>query len=274
MKIRTKLAPAIASFLVVIVTFSPIHAAGDTSPNAMIHGGCFSRAECAAALTNGDGVRSGAQLTRTFKFYDVTPGRILSDNTVNGVVTKGGHVIVRGETIATGAYSYGHSQIPGSVKVSSGLWKRPTSVSFQSSELPALVHLRNNKFAFAIIKDCGNVVTATPVATPPAPTTTVKHRPQPTPTPTPAPDPAPVSQVQVQAQTQTVVVNPVATPAPTPAHAPPPTPAPAPAPAPVAAALPQTGTALNGLAGASAILLAAWYYRRSQRSLLNRQLDT
>lgn len=66
---------------------------------------------------------------------------------------------------------------------------------------------------------------------------------------------------------------------------PPPPPAPAPTPTPVAitpvavaapaptpAALPQTGSAAIGLVGFTSIILAAWYYRRSRRNLLERQL--
>lgn len=110
--------------------------------------------------------------------------------------------------VATNAVTAGRENITGSKKVIFGgttFYVRPTNVSFQSSPLTAYVMLDNNKqFKFAILKECGNPVKATPTPAPippPAPSqTTPPPTPQPKPTP---PQPAQTSPPPVQSQTQT-----------------------------------------------------------------------
>ncbi len=70
--------------------------------------------------------------------------------------------------VATNAMTAGRQNISGSVTTTSGevtFFKRPPSVSFASSSLPAFVVMdSNHQFSFAIIASCGNPVTATPVS--------------------------------------------------------------------------------------------------------------
>jgi LPXTG-motif cell wall-anchored protein len=238
----------------------------DTSANAMINGGCATRAACVAKLKHGDGVNTARSLQTLYAAHGITVAGISSSETVQGTVTKSGQVIVlksgsnvtTDQVIATNAQSFGRSFISGSTKVAS-IYERPTSVAFVTDQLPALVHLHNGRFEWAIVESCGNIVVATPKITP----ATVKPAVQ-MPTPVPAPT---VSVVQIQTQTQTQTPAPAvvaSTPAP---PTPTPTPAAAAQPAAAAAPLPQTGAGILGTAGLSVLLVVAGYYRRSRRSL-------
>jgi LPXTG-motif cell wall-anchored protein len=231
----------------------PLAASASTQPrdndgNAMIWGGAYTKTELTQNLENGDGHgHTAKQLQAEYHAHGITLAEIRSSQTVNGVVTNGGEVIVAGKTVATGAQSYGRTNLAGSTK-EGDLYIRSTSVSFQSDQLPAFVHMTDGgRFDYAIIKSCGNIVTAKPVA--------VAAKPKPVAQAAPAPVII-VAQSQTQTQTQTA-------PAPQPvaqvAVAPAPTPAPQ--------QLPQTGSGLVSLAGLSALLTGLWYYLRSRRSL-------
>lgn len=143
--------------------------------NAMIYCGAYSKDELIRKMTQGDGQNSTQNIRGLFNTYNILPRDVRSSNTVNGEVRKDGTVWVQGKKVATGAYSYGRENLAGSTKQGS-LYKRPTSVSFNSNSLPAYVHMSGGKFKWAIIKSCGNLVTATPV-TPPAKKVTAKPAP-------------------------------------------------------------------------------------------------
>lgn len=212
--------------------------------NSLIAGGCTSPTDCSNKVHNGD-----ATVSNVYHAYGVTA--IMINQAVPGTVTKSGLVIVNGKTVATHAMSFGRTNLPGSTFIH-GAFRRPTSVSFNSSQLPAFVHMTNGRFDFAVIESCGNLVIATPVVAPKPVAKAV------------APTPAPVvNVVQTQSQTQQP-------PAPAPVQAQvTPTPAPAPTPQPVAATtpLPQTGASTIGLGGLSTLLVVAAYYWRSRRGL-------
>lgn len=233
--------------------FLPLSAAAASQPrdadsNAVVYNGAYSRNELVQKLRNGDGHNSASSLQQEFRSRGITIQSILSDNTVNGTVTKGGRVVVDGKTVATGAISYGRINMAGSTK-EGNLYARPTSVSFQSASLPAFVHFEKGRFKYAIIKSCGNMVKATAV---PAKTTK-----QPAAAPQPQPQPVViVQQTQVQTQTQTQAAP--SAPTPTPAAA---------APKPAPQQLPQTGAGAMALFGTTAISGALWQYRRSRENL-------
>jgi len=215
--------------------------------NALIAGGCISPTDCSNKVHNGD-----ATVRNVFHANGVTA--IMINQAVPGTVTKTGQVMVNGKTVATHAMSFGRTNLPGSTPFH-GAFRRPTSVSFASSQLPAFVHMTNGRFDFAVIESCGNLVVATPVVMASKPVTK---------TVTPAPAPAPVvNVVQVQAQTQSQT-QPTPTPAPAQMV---PTPTPPPQPIAAAAALPQTGAGTIGLGGLSTLLVFAAYYLRSRRGL-------
>lgn len=92
--------------------------------------------------------------------------------------------------VATDAMTAGRQNIAGSSTVTQGgvtFYRRPPSVSFVSSSLPAFVAMsQNNRFMYAIIASCGNPVSATPV-------TPVVAKPKPTPQPQPKPQPQPTT---------------------------------------------------------------------------------
>ncbi len=215
----------------------------------MMCGGASTPSQFAHKLDHGDSCgHSGTELRQLYTQVNanVTAANIMNGNTVYGSVTKSGEVIVDGKVVATEAISYGRTNLAGSHAVGSSsdpLYGRSPSVSFLSSSLPAMVHVVNGQFRYAIVESCGNLVTATAKLVPAkavtkviAPATTIN-----------------VTQVQFQAQSQAappaqVVATPVAKPAATPA-------------------LPQTGATATGLFGMSLLCTAAWYWRRSQRGV-------
>jgi hypothetical protein len=165
---------------------------------------------------------SDPYVRKVYAYFGVTPSDIanLPSTNVAGSVTKGGAVIANGQTVATGAVTAGRQDMPGSTKVTfQGItfFKRPPSVSFQQSALPAFVAMNHGVFQFAIIASCGNVVVAHAVAQPKAAVAPAKAVSQPKPQ---QHQPAP-TQTQKQSQqvtvnnTQTVQSAPQSSPAPT-----------------------------------------------------------
>ncbi len=157
-------------------------AARDCDANAIMWCGAYGKTEWAYKVVGGDGHNPAANIQAIYKAYGVSVDEMKV--AVDGTVTKDGKVIVGGKTVATGAKSIGRQYMPGSTK-ENGVWIRPTSVSFKS-DLDAFVYMKNGKFEWAVVKSCGNAVTATPVITP-KPVTPAQPVPTPTPTPTPAP---------------------------------------------------------------------------------------
>lgn len=228
--------------------------------NAVVNGGVHSVSAITAAYN------SDACVREIFGSFGISRADInnLPNTAVAGTVTKSGDVFAGGRLVARNATTGGHQNMSGSTSVSLGdpsckLFKRPPSVSFVSSPLPAFVSMENDRFQFAIIASCGNAVMATPT-TPPhkaavAPARPIKSRPAPT---TPAPSQTQTqTQAQQMSQSQSVTVQTAGETTPAPAPAPAPTPSPAaPSTAPAAAPLPNTGPgdvlglfALSGLAG-------------------------
>lgn len=229
-------------------------AARNCDANAMIYCGAYSKDELVRKMNQGDGRNSAANIQGLFDRYEVKPSDVRSTSTVNGEVRKDGTVWVAGKKVATNAYSYGRQNMAGSTKQGS-LFKRPTSVSFEINSLPAYVHMTRGKFDWAIIKACGNMVTATPMIVPAKKIT-------PALSPTPAPiQPAPIIQQTVVQQVvhQKVVQNTVAS-----------------APKPQPKALPQTGPdgpimqLVAGIAGMSTGVGLLIYSRQRLKKMLLR----
>jgi LPXTG-motif cell wall-anchored protein len=253
-------------------------AASTATPNAnaLMPNGCSSPADCSNKVHNGD-----ATIRNLFQAYHITA--ISINQAAPGVVTKSGLVIVNNKTVATHARSFGRTDLPGSTFIH-GAWRRPTSVSFATSQLPAFVHMTNGRFDYAVIESCGNLVVATPVALPPTltPPKTAPSVPAPvvnvvqiqsqtqSQVQTPAPTPVPAVQTQTQGQVQAQLQARPQVQAQAQTQTQPPAPTAAPAPSqPVAATtpLPQTGASATALAGLSTLLVVAAYYRRSRRGL-------
>lgn len=103
---------------------------------------------------------------------------------VDGIVWRDGRVTVGGKTVATGAMTAGRNYGGTLIAGTSNAAKFSTS-KFVTEGQTAMVKIVDGTFKFAVLKTCGNPVTATPVA-PPKPQT------PPTPPPTP-PKPQPAS---------------------------------------------------------------------------------
>jgi hypothetical protein len=211
-------------------------------------------------------VSSNANARAVYSSFGISSADIsnMDSTSVNGTVTRGGRVMLNGDTVATNAMTAGMQNMGGSTQTTHGgitFFMRPPSVSFASSSLPAFVVMKNGHFDFAIIKSCGNPVKATPVVKKVARPKTKVVQPV-----TPAPTPPPTviqSQQQSQQQTQTVNVSP-----PTTVVTAAPTPAPAPAPAPTV--IPNTGAGDVVGFGSLVTLLsgsAHYLYRRSKFGL-------
>jgi len=174
--------PFVASLLILPAAQAlTISSSRDCDNNAVINCGALTTSE----LKN---KYNSAASTRTiFHNFGITHVDIdaIGSTAVEGKVTKGGRVLVNGREVATDAVTAGRQSMPGSQAVTANgvtFYKRPPSVSFASSSLPAFVVMKNGQFDFAIIASCGNPVKAKAV---------VKKQPQPAPAPTPAPQPQP-----------------------------------------------------------------------------------
>lgn len=144
---------------------SPVAAASrDCDSNAIIHCGALTTSELQQKYnTNATG-----DLDDVFAHYGISASDIKSmPNVKEGHIHKDGRVVVDGVVVATNAKSVGRHDIDGSSKVTINgktYYERTPSVSFRSDSLPAFVVLKEDgTFDYAIIKSCGNPVTATNV---------------------------------------------------------------------------------------------------------------
>lgn len=181
----------------------------DCDNNAIISCGAHST----GSLMNS--YNSSAYVRKVFAYFGISSADIssLPSTNVAGIVTSSGAVQVNGKTVANNAVTGGRQNIAGSTQVNfQGItfFKRPPSVSFQQSSLPAFVSMKNGVFQFAVIASCGNAVMAHPTSAPQkaavAPAHAVSKPPQ---HQQPKPkQPAPTqTQAQTQAQSQEVNIN-------------------------------------------------------------------
>jgi hypothetical protein len=214
----------VSIFLASLINFANVDAltmssSRDCDSNAVIKCGALSTSELISRYNSQESVRT------IFHNFGITHTDVATINTtaVSGRITAGGRVLVDGKEVASDAMTAGRQNIAGSKAVTSNgvtFYKRPPSVSFSSSSLPAFVVMNNGKFNFAIIASCGNPVTATP-----------KLKPKATPVPPVTPPAAPIitpptAPTQTQSQSQTIIVTkPVPTAAPVTAPATPSQPA-------------------------------------------------
>jgi hypothetical protein len=245
----------------------------DNDTNAMIRGGTYSQDTLISKLNSHPQDCSGRFLSNTVgdEFSSLSSSSNFGAkvnaatirNSTDGIVTRSGNVLVNGKVVATGAQSFGRCNLGGSTLVGH-LYMRPTSVSFQQSQLDAFVHMTNGRFDYAIIKSCGNLVQAKSVAVAKKPVQKVPAKVVPEVIPEVTPPPTViVTQIQTQTQAQTQ---------PTPAPTPSPTPELAPQPVPVE--MPKTGMETGGVGALSVLLTSGGYYLRSRRQLKLAQVMT
>lgn len=132
---------------------------GTMSPNEL-------RTEYASNNANGSNGYSGTQsdIQRIFSAMNISRDS-LNGTFKNGVVYRNGEVKVDGKTVATGAVmaarGLGGTQIAGTNA-------QRVSVSAMGDAQTAMVKMDGNgKFLYAVMKPCGNPVTATPTETTP-----------------------------------------------------------------------------------------------------------
>ena len=235
----SKLPILLASFSLIIIPASTQAASHDCDNNAITYCGADTKTELLSKISHGDGRHDSDDLQGIYNGRGMTTAAINSADTVDGIVTRDGNVMVGGKTVATGALTTGRQDMPGSTLNADTLYVRPPSVSFKQSQLDAWVYMSGGVFRWAIIKACGNPVTANPIA-PPVLGKGGGARPVPSP---PAPRPQPTS-------------APESKPAPIVTPQPPKT-------------TPKTGGSENGMSilGLSLIGIAGWYYRKSTQRL-------
>lgn len=141
----------------------------DNSPDcdtvAIIKCGSYSKQELLKDYdANGYG-----DVGKVFGAFGISRSDIANGSFVEGVVWRDGRVTVGGKTVATGAVTAGRWNNPTSdmtrISGTSRAYKMSTK-HFTSEGQTAMVRMVNGKFAFAILKPCGNPVTATPPKNP------------------------------------------------------------------------------------------------------------
>lgn len=105
-----------------------------------------------------------------------------TSNSVPGTLYKDGHITVSGATVATNAKISARFSVPGAIHISgTNAYIRSVTSSFANPSQTVFVRMTNGIMQYAIVKDCGNGVTATPVKPAPTPLPTPIPKPQPTP---------------------------------------------------------------------------------------------
>lgn len=139
----------------------------DCSGNSIIKCGVTSPADLRAKY------RASSELQALYGHFGVTSAAI-NGTMYDGVVTKDGTITVNGKVVATGARSVGRYQDNGTgckgtpfTVNGKTYYMGPTSCRFGYSAESAFVMLdANGNFIGAVIKGCGNIVYAKPVAKP------------------------------------------------------------------------------------------------------------
>ncbi len=133
----------------------------DCDTVAIIKCGAFTE----AGLLNKYDTNAYGDLPKVFGAFGISRADIAAGGFVNGIVWRDGRVTVGDKTVAKGAMTagrnYGGTPIPGT----NGAGKYPTS-KFVTEGQTAFVKMVNGKFQFAIIKSCGNPVSANPETQP------------------------------------------------------------------------------------------------------------
>ena len=167
----------LAQFLAPVLMPAQKAIAGDTSSNAVIYGGVSSVAELQQKMAQGAGPNPAGGVYAPYQspdhlqllFHTLGIWENQFGTLQDGTVYKDGRVFVGNTLVGTSAISAGRVDFGGTVDITHmpgyNIYWRPTSVSFASNTLSALV-FNNGSVVYAIIKDCGNPVRANPVVQP------------------------------------------------------------------------------------------------------------
>lgn len=119
---------------------------------AIIDCGAFNRKDLREKAAQGD-------VPKIFKAFGISQ-KDLEGKFVEGIVWRDGRVTVDGKTVATGAMTAGRN-FGGNPIAGTNAGKYPTS-RFATEGQTAFVRMVDGRFDFAVIKACGNPVSATP----------------------------------------------------------------------------------------------------------------
>lgn len=162
----------VSLFSVSLLTVPAVQAAVDDTPDndtvAIIRGGVFSETALRTKAAQGD-------VPRVFAAFGIQQNEL--NGFVDGVVWKDGRVTVgQNDVVARGAVTAGRwdNPKPGMTRIpnTDRAYKMSTS-NFVDEGQTAFIKMVNGRFSFAVIKPCGNPVTANPV-NPPTPGLTVQ----------------------------------------------------------------------------------------------------
>lgn len=159
MKVRTILMAMFAVISIGFLSQTPASALDNTrDPDqyAVIYNGTMTVNEAHSKYDEG---------AKIFQSFGISKADLASGRFVEGIVHRNGNVTVNGDIVATGAVTAIRNMSGGTPIVGTNAARYPTSR--MADDQTAFVKLdRNGRFLFAIMKPCGNPVTATP---PPAP---------------------------------------------------------------------------------------------------------
>ena len=127
---------------------------------AIIRCGVFNKKAMREKAAQGD-------VPRVFNAFGIKQ-KDLDGKFVDGIVWRDGRVTVEGKTVATGAMTAGRNFGGTPIPNTNNAGKYPTS-KFVTEGQTAFVKMVDGKFSFAIIKACGNPVSATPKPKPEPP---------------------------------------------------------------------------------------------------------
>jgi len=158
---------AFSAFVSLAVVSPQVSAAVDNTPDcdnvAIIKCGAFSESALKAAYDKND----YGDLKKVYDAFGISRSEM--SGMENGIVWQDGRVTVDGKTVATGATTAGRNYGGTPISGTKNVGKYSTS-KFVDEGQTAFVKMVDGKFAFAIVKACGNPVNATP-KTPPKPVT-------------------------------------------------------------------------------------------------------
>ncbi|MEO5499217.1 MAG: PKD domain-containing protein [Candidatus Saccharimonadales bacterium] len=141
-----------------------VSAAVDNDPDcdtvAIIKCGAFTASALREKAAQGD-------VPRVYRAFDISQAD-LEGTFVKGIVWRDGRVTVDGETVATGAMTAGRNYGGTPIPNTNGAGVYSTN-KFVTEGQTAFVRMVNGTFDFAVIKSCGNPVSATPKPKPEPP---------------------------------------------------------------------------------------------------------
>lgn len=129
----------------------------DCDKYSVMYCGAFTHSKLVSKYTNGDTKNSAANIQQIFSNFGISKAEVVAGGYVDGIVYQNGEVKVGNKVVATGAQTYIRTM--GKV-----------STSRMGSAQTAFVKLnKDGQFVYAIMKPCGNPVSAKNVVPPPKP---------------------------------------------------------------------------------------------------------